>query len=97
MHASREVYLPAAAVMLFMLRVLNSYLSICTAALCASDRTTRPVATNCRRQTPSSLAGQFTLNSTKRPIGSLSCVVNRIPRLPMFSVVPQPLTLAALA
>jgi hypothetical protein len=42
---------------------------------------------------PSSLAGQFTLNSTTRPTGSLSSVVNRIPPLPMFSVVPQPMIL----
>ncbi|MCX6629865.1 MAG: hypothetical protein NTW28_19785 [Candidatus Solibacter sp.] len=42
---------------------------------------------------PSSLAGQFTLNSTIRPTGSFSWVVNRIPPLPMFSVAPQPLTL----
>jgi hypothetical protein len=45
---------------------------------------------------PSSLAGQFTLNSTIRPTGSLSSVVNRIPPLPMFSVIPTPLTLAVL-
>jgi hypothetical protein len=45
---------------------------------------------------PSSLAGQFTLNSTIRPTGSFSSVVKRIPPLPMFSVVPQPLTVAAL-
>ena len=79
-----------------MLRVLNSYLSMRTAALSASDRTTRPVATNCRGQMPPSLAGQFTLNSTIRPTGSLSSVVNRIPPLPMFSVVPTPLILDVL-
>jgi hypothetical protein len=45
---------------------------------------------------PSSLAGQLTLNSTIRPTGSFSSVVNRIPPLPIFSVVPHPLTFADL-
>jgi hypothetical protein len=45
---------------------------------------------------PFSIAGQFTLNSTIRPTGSLSSVVNRIPPLPMFSVVPTPLTWSVL-
>jgi hypothetical protein len=42
---------------------------------------------------PSSIAGQFTLNSTTCPTASWSSVVNRIPPLPMFSVLPQPLIL----
>jgi hypothetical protein len=45
---------------------------------------------------PSSIAGQFTLNSTIWPNGSLSSVVNRIPPLPMFSVLPTPLILIVL-
>jgi hypothetical protein len=88
---------PAAAIVKrFTFRVLNSYLSIRTAALCASDRTTRPVATNCSGHMPSSIAGQLTLNSTICPNGSLCSVVNRMPPLPMFSVLPTPLTLAVL-
>jgi hypothetical protein len=45
---------------------------------------------------PPSIAGQFTLNSTIWPTGSFSSVVNRIPPLPMFSVLPTPLTLTVL-
>src|SRR5664279_899917 len=82
--------------MLLTLRVLNSYLSIRTAALCTSDRTTRPVATNCKGHTPPSLAGQFTLSSIVRPMGSFSSVVNKIPPLPMLRVVPQPVILVVL-
>jgi len=69
---------------------------ILTAALSGSDRTTRPVATNCRGHVPPKRAGQFTEISTVRPIGSRSCVVKRIPPLPIFSVTPVPLTLADL-
>jgi hypothetical protein len=63
-----------------------------TAAISASDRTTRPTATNFNGQVPSSLAGQFTDNSTERPSGSCSLVVNNTPPLPMFKVLPVPLT-----
>jgi len=76
-------------------RVLNSYRSIRTAAVSLSDRTTRPVATNCSGQVPCSLAGQFTAISTSRPGWSRSLVVNRIPPLLMSSVFPDPLTCTA--
>ena len=79
-----------------MLRVLNSYFSMRTAAVFVSERITRPVATNCSGQMPPSFAGQFTLTSTRRPTGSVSSVVNRIPPLPIFSELPQPLSLAVL-
>src|SRR4030095_11955039 len=67
-----------------------------TAALSASERTTRPVGTNFSGQVPPNRAGQFTDNSTIRPIGNRCSVVNRMPLLPIFKVFPAPVVLSAL-
>jgi hypothetical protein len=83
--SARAIFSPEA-------RVRNSYRSMRTAAMSASDRITRPMATNFNAQEPSSFAGQFTDNSTVRPRGSCSSVVNSTPPLPIFKVFPVPLT-----
>src|ERR1017187_8344024 len=79
------------------LRVLNSYLSMRTAAPAPSERTTRPNATNWSGQTPPNRAGQFTESSMSRPCGNSPSVVKKTPPLLMSIVLPVPRMLHDLA
>src|ERR1039457_1808150 len=79
------------------LRVLNSYLSMRTAAPAPSERTTRPNATNWSGQTPPNRAGQFTESSMSRPCGNSPSVVKKTPPLLMSIVLPVPCMLHDLA